>query len=64
MSEVSNMEFEATLCGCLLVKIGPEAFASHSDILGATEGVTSLASTVETLGTVLSDALKVMRQPL
>ena len=60
-TEVSELDFEAVLCGCLLVKVEPEAYMAYPNLFNAGEKVLSAPNTWLGLQDILEEALRVSR---
>ena len=63
IAEVGDLDFEAVLCGCLLLKVNAEAYEVYSDIFKAGERVLGSPSDWSGLHNKLANALQVWSCP-
>lgn len=59
ISEVTELDFEAVLSGCLLLKVEPDTYTAYPDAFKANSRVKSSPATWVNLAVTLSDALQV-----
>ena len=59
IAEVGDLDFEAILCGCLILKVDPGAYQAYPDIFKAEERVLESPSDWSGLHDKLANALQV-----